>query len=298
MHARLPVSFDVPPSASLRGDVRVEQLTPDSPSAPLRGEPGVRTDAPPGHCSTRVLARTLRAPLGNKAMKRQKQFNQAMNKVILYLLMPVFSVVLGCGWCDRAKADPLRSPSLSEVVLIGLRPAGEINQANYPKAGQTCVRKYLDAIAPDSNLWAFEVPSSPDKAVLVRRRNLIEQMVSILGQDVRNAAEAFAYAAPLMTEWEGMSEGPVDEANFVDNWLEKRPRTPIAPFLCLFKAHRLRTGYETARARHEKDLWPILARRYREAIDEARSSTNLLISCIADDLEAQPFVYLEGQGRP
>jgi len=37
------------------GNARVAQLTPDSPSAPLRGEPGVRTDAPPGHCSTRAL---------------------------------------------------------------------------------------------------------------------------------------------------------------------------------------------------------------------------------------------------
>lgn len=146
-----------------------------------------------------------------------------------------------------------------------MRPAKEINRANYQKAGQSCVRKYLDAIAPDSNLWAFEVPSSPDEAVPVRRRNMIEQMISILGQDVRHEAEAFAYAVPLMTEWEGMSEGPVDEAT---------------------------------RARHEKGLWPILARRYREAIDLARSSTNLLISCIADDLEAQAFVYLEGQGRP
>jgi hypothetical protein len=90
----------------------------------------------------------------------------------------------------------------------------------------------------------------------------------------------------------------VDEANFVDNWLSKRPGTPIAPFLYLFKAHRLRAGYEAARARHEKGLWPILARRYREALDEAKSSTNPLISCIADDLEAQAFVYLEGQGRP
>jgi HAD superfamily hydrolase (TIGR01509 family) len=35
----------------------VEQRTPGFPSAPLRGEPGVRTDAPPGHCSTRALDR-------------------------------------------------------------------------------------------------------------------------------------------------------------------------------------------------------------------------------------------------
>lgn len=89
----------------------------------------------------------------------------------------------------------------------------------------------MDSIGPRSILWALDIPPSPEKVVLVRRRNLIEQIVSIHGQIVRNEAEAFGYAVPLMMEWEGMSEGPVDEANFVDNWLEKRPGTPIAPFV-------------------------------------------------------------------
>lgn len=214
-----------------------------------------------------------------------------------YGIIAVFALLLPYGSYQVTWAETLRPPSLSEIVFMGLRPVKELNLADYPKAKQACVRKYLDAIAPNSYLWAFEVPSSPDKAVLVRRRNLIEQMVAILGQDIRNEAEAFSNAVPLTSEWEGMSEGPVDEANFVDNWLIKRPETPIAPFLHLFKAHRLRAGYECARARHEKDLWPILARRYREAIAKARASTSL-ISCIADDLDALPFVYLKDQGRP
>jgi len=127
---------------------------------------------------------------------------------------------------------------------------------------------------------------------------LKEQMVAILGQQAHAEAEAFANAIPLILEWEGMSGGPVGEADFVDNWLNKQPMTPIAPFLYLLKAHRLRAGYEAARARHENNLWPILARRYREALNMAKSSSNPLVSCIADDLDAQPFIYLEGQGVP
>lgn len=127
---------------------------------------------------------------------------------------------------------------------------------------------------------------------------MTEQMVTILGRQVRAEAEAFANVIPIMPEWEGVSGGPVSEADFVDNWLKERPSTPFAPFLYLLKAHRLRAGYEAARATHEKSLWPILARRYREALNTAKSSSNRLISCIADDLDAQPFVYLEGQERP
>lgn len=221
-----------------------------------------------------------------------------MNRVFRYLCFAVLITVLNGGWCHDAKAQPLQTPSLTEIVFIGLRPANELTPAHYPKEGQPCVRRYLAAIAPDSNLRAFNVPSSAEEAVPLRKHNLILQMITILGREVHAEAEAFANAMPLLAEWEGMSEGPVDEVNFVDNWLRKRPGTPIAPFLHLFKAHRLRAGYEAARGRHEKGLWPILARRYREALDEARSSTNPLISCIADDLDAQAFVYLEGQGRP
>ena len=143
-----------------------------------------------------------------------------------------------------------------------------------------------------------DVPSGPEDAVSVRRRNLEEQMVVIFGEKARSEATAFASAAPLLAEWEGMSEGPVGEADFAEQWLTKYPDSSIAPFLNLFMAHRFRAGYEAARAGHEKGLWPILARRYREALDKARSSSNPLISCIAKDLEALDHVYLEGCGRP
>ncbi len=48
---RLVVRFHRP----TRRNAAVEQRTPDSPSAPLRGEPGVRDRLPFGHCSTAAL---------------------------------------------------------------------------------------------------------------------------------------------------------------------------------------------------------------------------------------------------
>ncbi len=74
--------------------------------------------------------------------------------------------------------------------------------------------------------------------------------------------------------------------------------TPIAPFLYLFKAHRLRAAFEAAKFGNEKGLWPDLAKRYKESLEKALSFGNPLISCIAKDMEAQPYVYLEGYGRP
>lgn len=208
-------------------------------------------------------------------------------------------LVLWFPFCAAAGDETTVFPALSEIVLFGLRPAKELDLSHYRKEGRACVKAYLDImISPESPLRSGCAPATPEEAVTVRRRNLKEQMVILLGEKVEREAKAFAAALPLVAEWEGMSEGPVEEANFADQWLRKYPGTPIAAFLHLFKAHRFRAGYEAARAGHEKGLWPILATRYREALAWARSSDNPLIVCIANDLEAQPHVYLEGQGRP
>ncbi|MBN2539091.1 MAG: hypothetical protein JXB09_03495 [Deltaproteobacteria bacterium] len=239
------------------------------------------------------------AILDNIAMIKAKSGGSMMLKVVMRLfIFAVFAMGLNCAWLDNVTAKPSKPTSLSSIVFFGIRPVTELEQGNNPGAVQTCVRKYLDAIPPNSSLWLTKVPSGSEDAVYLKRRNLVEQMVTILGENVRSEAQTFASAVPLLAEWEGMSEGPVAEADFADQWLTKRPETSIAPFLHLFKAHRLRAGYEAARTEHEKGLRPVLARRYRESIDKARSSTNPLISCITDDLEAQTYVYLQGRRRP
>ena len=127
---------------------------------------------------------------------------------------------------------------------------------------------------------------------------MAEQMVVILGSKVRTEADTFAYAIPLISEWEGRREGPVLEVDFIDQWLREHPGTAVTPFRRLLQAHRLRAGYEAARAEREEELWPALAARYRKAITNVKEFKEPLISCIADDLEMQPYVYLKGQGKP
>ncbi|MBU2488585.1 MAG: hypothetical protein KKA60_04265 [Proteobacteria bacterium] len=209
-------------------------------------------------------------------------------------------IALSCLWAGKIAAEQGYDPSLSEVVLFDIRPIHELDPTQYPEQGRPCVVAYLAAISPASPLRKHQPPAGVEDAAKVRRRNMAEQMIVILGNDARKEAELFASALPLSAEWEGMSEMPLDEANFADNWMNKRPETsvPIAPFLYLFKAHRYRAGFEAAKFGHEKGLWPILAKRYHESFDKAKSYGNSLILCIADDLDAQPYVYLEGQGRP
>jgi hypothetical protein len=223
-----------------------------------------------------------------------------MNSLIRCIVCMMLALGLSCSYPGKAWAEQAYHPSLSEVVLFGIRPPQELVPSQYPEEKQACIKAYLIAILPNSTLRQHRPPSGPEDAVKVRRRNMAEQIVTLLSEDARKEAEIFASAAPLSIEWEGMSEGPVGEANFVDNWLDKRPETAvsIAPFLYLFKAHRLRAGFEAAKFGHEKGLWPILAKQYHESLGKAKSYGNPLVSCIADDLDAQPYVYLKDQGCP
>lgn len=230
-------------------------------------------------------------------MKNECRKNNTI-AVTVFALCALLGMELGYARFRVIGAEPPESVSISAVVLFGVRPAKELDLSSYPEDGQDCVKAYLDAISPQSCLWLQNVPSDSEGAVDVRRRNLEEQIATLLGEKTRKDARAFASAVPLLAEWEGMSEGPLDEANFADQWLIRYPDTPIASFLHLFIAHRLRAGYEAARAGRAKGLWPILARRYRDTLEKAQSSSNPLISCIANDLEGQSHVYLEGHGRP
>ena len=199
---------------------------------------------------------------------------------------------------DRLAAQAPGLLSLSEIVLFGIRSPNELKEGSEPSVGQTCIHRYLAALPKMSWLWGFRPPTTAEEAPAIRRRNIIEQITVLHGEAARDTAKAFAAAMPFWGEWEGMSEGPVAEADYAEQWLKQYPDTMIAPFLHLFMAHRFRSGYEAAKAGHEKDLWPILADRYKDSLRSARTSGNELISCIADDLDAQPYTYLEGQGRP
>lgn len=217
------------------------------------------------------------------------------NIVFLALLSLLFAASFNEGFLAAQESGAI---SVSEVVLFGIRSPTELKEVMRPKISQACVQRYLAAIPEKSGLWDFKPPTSSDDAPTVRRRNIIEQITVIHGEAARNAAEAFGAAAPLLGEWEGMRENPLAEAGYAEQWLKEHPGTAIAPFLHLFVAHRLRACYEAAGAGHEEALRPTLAERYKDSLCLARTSGNDLISCIADDLDAQPYVYLEGQGRP
>ncbi len=215
-------------------------------------------------------------------------------KAILRILVSGMTMGIACFAVIAADDQRL---SLSQAVLWGRPSVWELKQSQTLKTN-ACVRKYLDVVSAGSCLLSADSVFSSENVLKDRRRHLKQQIVILMGDHTEKEAEAFILAVPLILEWEGRSENPKSEADFVESWLQKRPETSIAPFLYLLKAHRLRAAFEAARARNEKKLWPVLATKYKEAVVKAKSFDHPLMTCIVDDMEAQDYVYLEGYGKP
>ena len=197
-----------------------------------------------------------------------------------------------------AVADDTPSPSLSEVVLYGVRPASELDPTRYPAAGRACVAAYLRALARAPAAAQPQPADDAETVVRTRRGSLEAQAVALLGPRAAADARDFVRAVPLAAEWEGMSEGPLAEASGAEQWLRTHPRTALEPFVHLFAAHRLRAAYEAAWREQGAKRAAGLALGYTQQLELARRTSNRLVACVADDLDAQPHVYLTGAPKP
>jgi len=221
-----------------------------------------------------------------------------MGLIARFFLFIIGTTTLLASCSDRASAQTLEPLSLSHVVLWGTPTVNELKQSIGEGDKGGCIARYLEAIPSDSPLWHMN-PSPEQETILSHRKNnMVEQMVTVMGNHVRNEARAFVSLVPFHLEWEGTSEAPLAEVSFIDEWLARYPHTSIAPFLYLLKAHRLRAGFEAASAQKETALQLTLSQQYRKSINTVLSLNNPLITCIASDLDAQPYIYIKDKGRP
>ena len=223
-----------------------------------------------------------------------------MRAWVVGMLLTVCLTVLCWDHCSMAQAgtDAPPGPSLSEVVLFGVRPISELEPNLFENERRQCVESYRKAVSLQSPLWNWKAPKSAKDALTAKRRNLEEQMIVLLGPVAAGEAAMFTQEVPQFVEWEGMSEGPLEEVRLAEQWLERYPGTSLLSFVQLFMAHRLRAAYECAQREQAKGLRTIAAGRYREHLAAALASDNKLIVCIAKDLETLNYVYLPGFAQP
>lgn len=173
--------------------------------------------------------------------------------------------------------------ALSDAVLHGALALASLRAEIEPASDRECLERYLAGVPARSPLWQFPPPDSPETAQAVLKRHLVEQMVALLGESVREESSGFAHEFPLLVEWEGMAESPLGEADFIVDWLAAQAGSPIASFLQLLLAHRLDAAWRLA----PDDCKAALASRFDTALAPPLASENLTINCLARDLRAR-----------
>ncbi|MBP7866721.1 MAG: hypothetical protein KA419_12315 [Acidobacteria bacterium] len=134
--------------------------------------------------------------------------------------------------------------------------------------------------------------NTPERWLSEKRRLVERGIVTLLGPQTAEAAAAYATKATLFYEWEGMSDGPLDEALFAEQWLEKTPGTPLRAYLLLFLLHRWRSGIEALEAEKAPERVPALRKKYGERLAELMKCEDPLIRWIAEDIDTAKRVYL------
>jgi hypothetical protein len=106
------------------------------------------------------------------------------------------------------------------------------------------VRQALDAYRSRSGEFApsfdpIGMPSGPERSVQLKRGSLERTLYALFDvPGIAVLAMEYAREARISYEWEGLAEAPLGEAAGADAFLERRPASPIAPYLELFAGHR------------------------------------------------------------
>ena len=143
-------------------------------------------------------------------------------------------------------------------------------------------------------------PQDADAVQSDAKRRVIERaIVSLIdAPDINVRAVEFVKAAPIASEWEGRPAGALAESTFAEEILTKDPKTPLAPFLYVFIAHRQRAAFEAASRAEDQATMKAAAKQYRTFIERARKAPDPIFRLLADDLDRVPYVYTKSDLHP
>jgi len=179
-------------------------------------------------------------------------------------------------------------------------PAASIKTANLPEDLKRRLEEYKNrSLGFHSQSGAYRALPS-DKAPICDPGRVVEKgIVSLInGKGIEKAAAEYARSAKLYYEWEGFADSPLDEARYAEEYLERNPATMIKPYLILFLAHRYRCAYECLEFEKNFDEQKAVSEKYLRYLREAKEYPDRLVGLIAEDLEAESYLYLKTKNHP
>jgi len=172
--------------------------------------------------------------------------------------------------------------------------------ADLPKDLKRRLEEYKNrSLGFHSQIGAYRALPS-DKAPICDPGRVVEKgIVSLINSTgIEKEAAEYARSAKLYYEWEGVADSPLDEARYAEERLERNPATMIKPYLTLFLAHRYRCAYECLELEKNFDGQKAVSEKYQHYLREAKEYPDRLVGLIAEDLDAEPYLYLKTKNHP
>ena len=165
------------------------------------------------------------------------------------------------------------------------------------------VRARLEQYLARRGAFKSNYKSEADSFERVRvdaKRRLVEQaIVSLIdAPGIERTAADYVSTAPIRYEWEGMPDGPLEEANHAEALLTKEPASPLAPWFYAFIAQRQRVAFETSEVQKNEEGMKAAAKKYRTFVERARAASDPIFGLLMADLERQPYLYVKTATHP
>ncbi len=151
----------------------------------------------------------------------------------------------------------------------------------------------------DTNLDFSECEHWSDSLNMKRRAGLERGIVALIDHpDISSLALEYVSSARCYHAWEGLPEGPGDEAVYALSYMHENPESPLEPYLILFLMHRLKAQREcilsysirldSLRYTAEADSIQVL---YDSLFSEALQHPDPLVTYFALELDSKEIVY-------
>jgi hypothetical protein len=221
-----------------------------------------------------------------------------MMRVLLTSLSLAIAGTLAAQQAPSAAVD-LQGKFYRSAFSSGVGTLARADLALLPEPLRGRLARFLERRAAFKSRYR----SAPDTLEQVRadakRRVLERSIVSLVeAAGVEDEAARFVAAAPIAHEWQGMHDGPVTEAAYAEDVLEKNPGSPLAPWLCVFIAERQRVAFETYVNEKNDEGMKVSAQKYRAFAERARTSADPAYGALLDDIDRQPYLYIKGTKHP
>jgi hypothetical protein len=179
-------------------------------------------------------------------------------------------------------------------------PVASIKTANLLEDLKRRLEEYKNrSLGFHSQLGAYRALPGAKVPVCDPGRVVEKGIVSLInGKGAEKVAADYARGATLYYEWEGVADSPLDEAKYAEEYLERNPSTMIKPYLMLFLAHRYRCAYECLDFEKKFDEQKAVSEKYQHYLREAKEYPDRLVGLMAEDLDAEPYLYLKTKNHP